>query len=64
MARLNSLSVQGFRSIRALQGLPLTSMNILLGGNGSGKSNLLELFSFIRAVMQLPLPGFRETDLN
>lgn len=64
MARLNSLSVQGFRSIRALQGLPLTSMNILLGGNGSGKSNLLELFSFIRAVMQLPLPGFRETDLT
>lgn len=63
MARLNSLSVQGFRSIRDLA-LPLTNMNILLGGNGSGKSNLLELFSFIRAVMQLPLPGCTETDLN
>ncbi len=64
MARLNSLSVQGFKSIQDLEAFPLTNMNLLIGGNGSGKSNLLELFTFLRAAMQLPLPGFRETDLK
>jgi len=64
MARLNSLSVQGFKSMRDLKELTLTNMNILIGANGSGKSNILELFTFLRAVMQLPLPGFRETSLK
>ena len=64
MARLDSLSVQGFKSIRELDALPLTNLNLLIGANGSGKSNFLELFKFLRASMQLPLPGFKETGLK
>lgn len=64
MARLDSLSVRGFKSIREMDSLPLTKLNLLIGANGSGKSNFLELFKLLRASMQLPLPGFKETDLK
>jgi len=64
MARLDSLTVRGFKSIRELDSLALTSLNLLIGANGSGKSNFLELFKLLRASMQLPLPGFKETDLK
>ncbi|HAF86539.1 MAG TPA: recombinase RecF [Sphaerochaeta sp.] len=64
MARLDSLSVSGFKSIREMDSLPLTKLNLLIGANGSGKSNFLELFKLLRASMQLPLPGFKETDLK
>ena len=64
MARLDSLSVRGFKSIREMDSLPLTKLNLLIGANGSGKSNFLELFKLLRASMRLPLPGFKETDLK
>ncbi|MBI9094512.1 MAG: AAA family ATPase [Sphaerochaeta sp.] len=64
MARLDSLSVSGFKSIREMDSLPLTKLNLLIGANGSGKSNFLELFKLLRASMQLPLPGFKDTDLK
>lgn len=64
MARLDSLSVRGFKSIREMDSLPLTKLNLLIGANGSGKSNFLELFKLLRSSMRLPLPGFKETDLK
>ncbi len=64
MARLDSLSVSGFESIREMDSLPLTKLNLLIGANGSGKSNFLELFKLLRASMQLPLLGFTEIDLK
>ncbi len=64
MARLDSLSVRGFKSIREIESLALTDLNFLIGANGSGKSNFLELFKLLRASMQLPLPGFTETNLK
>ena len=47
MARLEKLSVKGFTSIRSLEDFPLADSNILIGANGSGKSNFLELFKFV-----------------
>lgn len=45
---LEKLTIRGFRSIRAMEGLSMGRMNVLIGGNGAGKSNLvsaLEVFS-------------------
>ncbi len=64
MARLDRLSVEGFRSIRKLDAFSLTNTNLLIGANGSGKSNFLELFKFVRAFMQLPLPGIQNADIK
>jgi predicted ATPase len=47
-----SLTVKGFRSIRALENFRLTpGLNILIGGNGSGKSNFVSLFAFLRELV-------------
>ncbi|NER33975.1 MAG: AAA family ATPase [Oscillatoria sp. SIO1A7] len=47
---LDYISIEGFRSIRALQKLELRPINILIGANGSGKSNFVEVFSFLNAI--------------
>lgn len=64
VAQLDKLTVSGFKSIRTLDDFSLKQLNLLIGANGAGKSNFLEIFKFLRAIMQLPLPGFRETNLQ
>jgi predicted ATPase len=49
MHRLLQLSVEGYKSI-ASQTLDLGRLNVLIGGNGVGKSNLLSVFSLLRAM--------------
>jgi len=44
---LKKLTVQGFKSIER-QTIELGSLNVLIGANGSGKSNLLAALSFFR----------------
>lgn len=57
MRRLESLSVRNFKSIRE-QTLELASLNIFIGGNGSGKSNLIEVFRFLREIVNQNLAGY------
>ena len=47
---LDWISVEGFRSIKRLERLPLKPINVLIGANGSGKSNLIQVFSLLRAL--------------
>ena len=46
---LDWISVDGFRSIVRLERLPLGPVNVLIGANGSGKSNLIQVFALLRA---------------
>src|SRR6266446_1158962 len=46
MNRLTKLSIEGFRSIRHAQ-IELLRLNILIGANGAGKSNLVSFFTLI-----------------
>ena len=48
---LDQISIKGFRSIASLERLDLRPINILIGANGSGKSNFIEAFSFLRAIL-------------
>jgi predicted ATPase len=55
---LKDITLQGFLSYgpEAVT-IPLTALNVLIGANGSGKSNLVEALSVLRAVpTDLPLP--------
>ena len=57
MRHLESLTVRNFKSIRE-QTLTLNSLNVFIGGNGSGKSNLIEVFRFLREVVNQNLAGY------
>lgn len=47
---LDKLSIRGFKSIAELDELELTSLNVLIGANGAGKSNFIEFFRLLRAM--------------
>lgn len=47
---LDWLTVTGFKSIKSVRKLKLRRINVVIGANGSGKSNLLKVFSFLEAV--------------
>lgn len=51
MRILEELTVRNFKSIRN-QALHLGRMNVFIGGNGSGKSNLVGVFHFLNQVVQ------------
>ena len=55
MVRLKSLGLRGFRSIRSLPVLALRPLNVLIGANGSGKSNLIGFFKLLNWMT--PVPG-------
>ncbi|WP_415519611.1 MAG: AAA family ATPase [Desulfovibrio aminophilus] len=48
---LDSLTIKGFKSIRELDDLKLTHLNVVIGGNGAGKSNLVSFFRMMRALI-------------
>lgn len=49
---LQNLSIKGFKSIHSLESFVLRDLNILVGENGSGKSNFIEFFRMLRAMMK------------
>jgi len=53
---LDKLTIKGFKSIQILENFELTNLNVLIGGNGAGKSNFIDFFRLLRAMMELPLP--------
>lgn len=55
---LNRISIEGFKSIRALEDFPLGPLNVLIGPNGAGKSNLVDFFRMLRAMSEEGLAGF------
>ena len=50
MARLISISISGFRSIRNMK-LDLGDINVLIGANGAGKSNFASFFEMLNHMM-------------
>jgi len=54
---LQKISVEGFKSIQSLT-LNISPVNVLLGGNGAGKSNFLSLFSFLNNLAQGTLSSY------
>lgn len=61
---LDKITIKGFKSIEVLDDFKLSNLNILIGGNGAGKSNFIDFFRLLRAMMELPLPGLTNTSLK
>ncbi|CAN5836000.1 AAA family ATPase [soil metagenome] len=51
MSRVNSLSVTGYKSIRELRDFSLNNLNVLIGANGAGKSNFINLFRMLAEMV-------------
>ena len=51
MRRLKSLSVSGYKSIKE-DTIVLGALNVLIGGNGVGKSNWISVFKFLREIVE------------
>ncbi|MCX7255966.1 MAG: AAA family ATPase [Polaromonas sp.] len=55
MSRVKSLTVSGYKSIRELKNFPLNSLNVLVGANGAGKSNFINLFRLLNEMYEQQL---------
>jgi len=58
MAALDQITLEGFKSIRELKDLKLEKLNVLVGANGAGKSNLVDFFRMLRAMADGGLQSF------
>ncbi|MCC6239332.1 MAG: AAA family ATPase [Phycisphaerales bacterium] len=59
MRILQRLKISNFKSIRA-QELQLQPLNVFIGGNGSGKSNLIGVFRFLKEIVNRNLAGYTQ----
>lgn len=55
MSRVQSLSVSGYKSIRELKEFQLNNLNVLIGANGAGKSNFINLFRLLNEMYEQQL---------
>src|SRR6266516_4448184 len=51
MNTLQRMSLAGFKSIREMRDLEFKPLNVLIGANGSGKSNLISFFKMLNFGM-------------
>ncbi|MBF0461854.1 MAG: AAA family ATPase [Magnetococcales bacterium] len=58
MSSVSSLTVSGFKSIRRLQHLNLSGLDVLIGANGAGKSNFIALFRLLNEIYEQRLQLF------
>lgn len=49
---IKKLSIRGFKSIREVKELELSSLNVLIGGNGVGKSNIVSYFRMLSELVE------------
>jgi predicted ATPase len=52
MPELDYITIQGFKSIGSIEKFPLSAINVVIGANGSGKSNFIEVFSFLHSIRE------------
>lgn len=49
---IDSITIKGFKSIKALNDFKLNNINVLIGSNGAGKSNFVSFFRMLRDVIE------------
>ena len=55
---LDHITIKGFKSIVSLENLALRPINVLIGANGSGKSNFIRVFGLLQAISDNRLEHF------
>ncbi|MCT8986546.1 AAA family ATPase [Shewanella phaeophyticola] len=52
MSKIDTLTINGFKSIRKLDKLKLNKLNVLIGANGVGKSNFVSYFRMLHELVE------------
>jgi len=55
---IRKISINGYKSIRELREFELRDLNVIIGANGSGKSNLVQVFQMLMAMSRKGLQKF------
>lgn len=55
---LNNISVYGYKSIKKLENFKLNNINILIGINGAGKSNIISIFKLLNNIYNRQLQSY------
>ena len=55
---LDKLTIRGFKSIRQLEDFEFKNLNVLIGANGGGKSNLISFFRMLQAIINGNLDSY------
>lgn len=55
MSSVRSVSIAGYKSIKALKNFKLNELNVLIGANGAGKSNFINLFRLLNEMYEQQL---------
>ena len=50
--KIERLTIRGFKSIREMLDFSLGDVNIVVGANGAGKSNFVQMFRMVRAMLK------------
>lgn len=61
MRAVETITVQGFKSLASPDPIRLESVNVIIGSNGSGKSNFIQVFSFLNELRMGHLKEFVAT---
>ena len=55
---VDRISINNYKSIRELKDLRFSPLNIFIGANGAGKSNLISFFKLLNSIAEEKLPSF------
>ena len=58
---LDKITIKGFKSIESLEDFELGKLNVMIGGNGAGKSNFVDIFRMLRAMVDENFANFINT---
>lgn len=56
--KIRNISIQNYKSIKQLDNLVLSNINILIGSNGVGKSNFISFLNLFKQIVNKNLQGF------
>ncbi len=52
MSKIDQLTIKGFKSIRHLENFEMRNLNVLIGANGTGKSNFISYFQMLSELVE------------
>lgn len=58
---IDAISIKNYKSIKEIENLKLTNLNILIGSNGAGKSNFVSFFKLLNTIIEKKLREYSKT---
>ena len=55
---MRHITINGFKSIRRMEKLELSNLNVIIGANGAGKSNFIQVFKLFSSMIYGGLSQF------